>query len=371
MQSIEPHRSMNGGAALCDPPALDDNEWLDIERFVPMVFRRPASLPIESESPTRDAQRVESARPTHCAAHNVTPDSAFSTGPSLEVERMLDLDRPRHSEVCRLLARQFFGHAIRHADHDGLMVSLTRYQPDTGQPWHTHEHPTLFILIRGTFTDRSWATESSMEPLSLVFHPTHEPHQSETGGDGAVGVNIEIPAAWLARRGLSEDAIGHYFLAQDPTFQLLSLRLLVHVLSPDESANRRVPEDVMELLNAIAAAQAMDGQKPAPVWLPHVERYLRQSIDEASGLRDAARAACVHPVYLARVFRQHYGCSVGEYIRKIRILAASRYAIESDSNLADAAHEARFADQSHFTRLFTREMGLSPKALLRVRATAR
>src|SRR3954453_3999255 len=89
MQSIEPHRSINGGLALCEPPALHDNEWLRIERFVPMAFRRPASLTTESESPTRDAHRVEAARPSRRAAHSDTPDSAFSTGPSLEVESML------------------------------------------------------------------------------------------------------------------------------------------------------------------------------------------------------------------------------------------------------------------------------------------
>jgi AraC-like DNA-binding protein len=283
---------------------------------------------------------------------------------------MLDLDRPRHSDARRLLARQFFGHALRHSEHNGLSVSLTRYPASARQPWHTHEHPTLFILIRGAFIDRSWTAEAAMQPLTPVFHPTDEPHQSEAGNQGAVGLNIEMPEAWLSRNGLSESGLGPYCLMQEPSFQLLALRLLVHAFSPDEAANSKAPEDVVELIGAMTASRAIN-DKPSPAWLPHVERFLRESLDEATGLRDAARAACVHPVYLARVFRLHYGCSVGEYIRKIRLLHASRYAIETDTNLADAAHEARFADQSHFTRLFTREMGLSPKALLRVRAAAR
>lgn len=366
-----------------EPPPFDGNAWrtvpdihafhdnLDIERLLPAALRRRESRSSEAGSPARDSDRAASARPSHCAAHNQAPPFGFSTGPKIEVESMLDLDRPRHSDVRRLLARQFFGHALRHADHDGLTVSLTRYQPGASQPWHTHENPTLFLLIRGSFVDRSWTSEAAMQSLSAVYHPTDEPHQSETGEDGAVGVNIETPPAWLALHGLSEAALGPYCLPQEPLFQLLSLKLLVHLFSPDDAANQRVPADVLELLRAMAASRAIGGDKPAPAWLPHVERYLRDSLDEATGLRDAARAACVHPVYLARVFRLHYGCSVGEYIRKIRILHASRYAIETDSNLADAAHEARFADQSHFTRLFSREMGLSPKALLRVRAAAR
>jgi AraC-like DNA-binding protein len=53
----------------------------------------------------------------------------------------------------------------------------------------------------------------------------------------------------------------------------------------------------------------------------------------------------------------------------MRLLRAADHTLQSESSLCAAALEAGFADQAHFTRLFRREIGLSPRALLRLRAS--
>jgi len=282
---------------------------------------------------------------------------------------MLALDGDAGTDVYRLVARQFFGTSLRHVERDGASLSLTRYPAETRQPWHTHENATLFLLIRGDFTDRSWTSETAMDSLSIVYHPTDEPHQSEAGMEGAVGLNIDLSPSWIRRRGFGPSDLGSYAVMTHSTARLAGLKLLVHAFSPSAAANDELERDLEALIGELRSARRSLSDKPAPSWLPAVESWLTQSLDDATGLRDAARAACVHPVYLARVFRAHYGCSVGEFIRRQRIIRAASYALQTDANLADAAHEARFADQSHFTRLFTRAMGVSPKVLLRIRAS--
>jgi AraC-like DNA-binding protein len=73
-----------------------------------------------------------------------------------------------------------------------------------------------------------------------------------------------------------------------------------------------------------------------------------------------AESIGIHPVHLAREFRKHYHCTVGEYLRRLRIEHASRKLIESDSSLVDISEAAGFADQSHFGRTFKRLMGITP-----------
>jgi AraC family transcriptional regulator len=70
-------------------------------------------------------------------------------------------------------------------------------------------------------------------------------------------------------------------------------------------------------------------------------------------------------VTLARGFRKAYGCSVGAYLRWLRIVHAARRLAESDEPLAEIALEAGFADQSHFSNVFRRETGLSPSVFRR------
>jgi AraC family transcriptional regulator len=73
-----------------------------------------------------------------------------------------------------------------------------------------------------------------------------------------------------------------------------------------------------------------------------------------------ASAIGVHPAYLARVFKAHHGVSVGEYGRRLRLAWAASEIARSDTPLATVAIRAGFADQSHFTRLFKRHVGITP-----------
>jgi AraC family transcriptional regulator len=73
----------------------------------------------------------------------------------------------------------------------------------------------------------------------------------------------------------------------------------------------------------------------------------------------------VHPVTLARAFRRSFGCTVGEYLRRLRIERATEQLAGGDTPLAEIALAAGFADQSHFSNVFRRRTGMSPSAFRR------
>jgi AraC family transcriptional regulator len=68
----------------------------------------------------------------------------------------------------------------------------------------------------------------------------------------------------------------------------------------------------------------------------------------------------VHPVHLASTFRQHYRCTIGEYVRHLRIEFACRMISSSEASLADIALAAGFFDQSHFSKAFKQLTGMTP-----------
>jgi AraC family transcriptional regulator len=77
-------------------------------------------------------------------------------------------------------------------------------------------------------------------------------------------------------------------------------------------------------------------------------------------LSDIAADVGVHPVTLAREFRHHYQCTVGEIIRRERIGFACRELLSSGKPLADVAISSGFYDQSHFARTFKKTVGITP-----------
>jgi AraC family transcriptional regulator len=68
----------------------------------------------------------------------------------------------------------------------------------------------------------------------------------------------------------------------------------------------------------------------------------------------------VHAAHLARVFRKFKGCTIGDYVRGLRVQHACRRISGSDDSLADIALAAGFSDQSHLSRTFKQHTGMLP-----------
>jgi AraC-like DNA-binding protein len=64
--------------------------------------------------------------------------------------------------------------------------------------------------------------------------------------------------------------------------------------------------------------------------------------------------------HLARAFREHYGCSIGEYVRRLRIEAACEELSRANKPLSAIAAAAGFYDQAHFTNVFKAHVGVTP-----------
>jgi AraC-like DNA-binding protein len=103
-------------------------------------------------------------------------------------------------------------------------------------------------------------------------------------------------------------------------------------------------------------------QEPSPPpWLAAVLAALRDA-RVAPSLDALASAARVSPAQLARAFRRFQGCTIGEYHRRVRVFQAVQLMQESHAAIATVALSAGFADHAHFTRVFRRVIGMTPRA---------
>jgi AraC family transcriptional regulator len=92
-------------------------------------------------------------------------------------------------------------------------------------------------------------------------------------------------------------------------------------------------------------------------------------MSEPMDLAAIAAEVDIHPVHMARVFRRHFGCSPGTYLRRLRVRQACRLLTETDRPLAHVALDLGYADQSHFTRTFKRSLGVPPGEYRRLTRT--
>lgn len=78
-----------------------------------------------------------------------------------------------------------------------------------------------------------------------------------------------------------------------------------------------------------------------------------------------ARGVNVHPVYLARAFRERYGMAPSELVRALRLEWAAAELAAGRRAIGEIALEAGFHDQSHLTRAFKAAKGQPPGAYRR------
>lgn len=91
-----------------------------------------------------------------------------------------------------------------------------------------------------------------------------------------------------------------------------------------------------------------------------VLNYINQHLDES--LSNEVLAGNIHmaPNSFARLFKQQTGKSPQDFIRQKRVENASRLLYHSDQSIKQISDECGFNDRYYFTRVFSREMGVSP-----------
>ena len=268
----------------------------------------------------------------------------------------------------RLSGGRFLGELIRRHTCAGLSLSETRYPPGARLPRHCHEHAYFCLIRRGTYGEEYAGGQRRCGPLMLAFHPPEEMHAEHFDGEEVRSFNIEITPSWV--RGLAGAVLplDRPFDSHGGPAAGLAVRLFDEFEHFDTSSPLIIEGLTLELLG-VCHRQAR-GAAVVPRWLRRVSDLLTERCADAWTLAHLAAEAGVHPGYLATAFRRHFGCTVGEFVRRQRVALACRHLAGTGAPLADVALTAGFADQSHFTRTFKRHLGLTPAAYRKMTARA-
>jgi AraC family transcriptional regulator len=264
--------------------------------------------------------------------------------------------------IERLPGGQFLGQLVRHRALGGLTLSETRYAPRTHLPRHSHEHAYFCLVRRGSYREEYGNRQRSCGPLTLAYHPPGEPHAEHFGDREVWSFNIEVAPAWPRLAGTGSLPLDRPFDTRDAPLVGLAVRLFHEFANPDAASPLIIEGLTLELLGLSARAVRPRPATAPPSWLGRVREVITGSCTSPPSLAELAAEVGVHPGYLAMAFRRHFGCTVGEYVRRQRVALACQELSATDRPLAEIAPQSGFADQSHLTRTFKRLVGVTPAA---------
>lgn len=224
---------------------------------------------------------------------------------------------------------------------------------------HAHERSYFCFVLHGTYTERYGRREIFCKPSSVTFRASDETHEALLHDTDSRVFVIEISPRWIET--LRADSLSlksdHDFYEGATPRLCASLNREFH--RTDTAARLAIEGLAIELL-AEASRQRSTSVRTVPAWLKQAREMIVEQFPEALQLAQIAGAVGVHPVYLATAFREKFGITIGEFVRKLRIEHACAELVKGDLPLATIALQAGFVDQSHFSKVFKLYIGTTP-----------
>jgi AraC family transcriptional regulator len=261
----------------------------------------------------------------------------------------------------KLAAGKFYGKMLKQHQVGGFSLSETSYIPGSTLPRHSHESHYICFVLRGTYKECYERKVRSCQPLMILYHPAGELHAQYFDNTAVNLFRVEVNPVRLrdaSRADLCLD--GRDFHTGLPVG--LAHKLYQEFREPDAVSHLAIEGLALELITAIARASyhCRTRSRQPRKWLSQAHELIKARYLEHLTLGDIAGAVGVHPITLARVFRQYYGCTIGEMVRRARVDFACRELLKPDETLSGIAMTAGFYDQSHFAKTFKRLTGVTP-----------
>ncbi len=240
-----------------------------------------------------------------------------------------------------------------------FVLNESLYPAGLRMPTHEHEPAYLSVLLKGAYTETSRKGTRSYKPSTVVFHPAGDRHAVDFHNADVRIFRVEMKSDWFER-------MRDYPVALESThfrggfLSSLCRRLYGEFQRSDVYSPLAVEGLMLEITAELTRRQLRKLEQAPPRWVSEARNAVRENISDPPTLDSLAQTVGVHPVSLAREFRRHYRCTVGEYVRQLRIDAACRELLESETPLSTVATNAGFYDQSHFANTFRRYTGMTP-----------
>ena len=208
--------------------------------------------------------------------------------------------------------------------------------------------------------------QSPVAPGTLAFFPAGLRVRVVHPAASLVQVlwDTDVYSALLPELGAAPSVFEFLYPFQDPL-----LRQIVTTLAHEIEGGfaERILIESLGTALYIRLAQHFVGHLPLPTAkglsperLQRVRDYIEAHLDDDLSLTVLADIACLSPYHFSRSFKEATEVGPHRYVMQRRLARAKILLRRTNQPLAWVSQEAGFADQSHLTQMFRREMGVTP-----------
>ncbi len=239
----------------------------------------------------------------------------------------------------------YFGKEQQVNEDAFFKLNITAYQPNMTIHAHYHENAYLSLLINGSYREVGCHAESIIQPGEVLFRPagyTHANHFDEEAGR-CLNIELKQPAleAVLTNGRLPKTLVKY----NAGTFKYLYQLLYAFLQDPSTDISE---EYILHWLSEVTEVK-MPTRLP---WFSAAKKILENELDTHHTIKSIAERVFVHPIYLARAFKEREGMTIGRYQMEMKIRKAVLLLFTTQLPITDIAFTAGFTDSAHLVKIF-------------------
>ena len=245
-----------------------------------------------------------------------------------------------------------------------LRLTETSYKEGLRLPEHSHQHAAFCLISRGQVQERSYVGTLCGNTGSVLYRPPKVSHCNIFERGEVRCLSVELSAKWLEHAQACESYPKDPAVCRNSRIEHLARRIYFEWRNPD-CATRLMIEGLTCELTAEFCKSNRSSESDPPPWLKEVYKLVRDRFVAPPSIGEISMEVGIHRVHVARQFRRFYGMTIGECTRRRRIEFACGKLLSRDSSAACIALEAGFSHQAHFSTVFKKVTGMTPRQYCR------
>lgn len=251
---------------------------------------------------------------------------------------------------------EYSGNILNLIECEGIITSKTAYEYDYNKSYHYHTNPHLSFILNGAHLERKKNQTQVKTTKDILFYHSGELHQTIPYTPKTKNLNLEIDSCFLNKYQISESQL------ENAVQKNIRSKLFILKLNTELNLNDSLTQNSLYslLFNFVTETDIKDYKQI--LWCLKLEEILNDNWNINYSLDDLSMLLGVHPVTISKHFPKYFGCTMSEYIRRMRIVRSLDLLKSSNQSLTQIAYRCGFSDQSHFFRTFKHLTGLNPKS---------
>lgn len=265
---------------------------------------------------------------------------------------------------------------------DGTGVEVKCHRIAQNEPEHLHEFIEMVYILGGSGIHGIDGVEYKVKSGSLLFINYRQVHYFRTDTEMEM-CNILLDPEWISEKlidtenafeilslsafsafctDVDKDALLIRFTGEERTrIERLIKEMVAEKTEKSSGYTTVLKAQVMVLLSYVFRKMSTSAASESRGLTPEFLAYIRENCAEKLTLEELAKKCFYNPAYFSRLFKEHYGVTVTEYINSVRLEKAMELLLKTELSVENIVTRAGFSRKATFYRLLKEKTGMTPQ----------